>query len=60
MKIHINPSQTTDVNISKGQTSRANGLGGVRLFYISIEKVVLDVVHQLGQKYFKMVILLLI
>ena len=29
MKIHINLPQTTDVNISKGQPSRANGLGGV-------------------------------
>ena len=29
MKIQLNLPQTTDVNISKGQPSRANGLGGV-------------------------------
>ena len=30
MKININLPQTSDVNISKGQPSKANGLGGVR------------------------------
>ena len=30
MKININTAQTTDVNISKAQPSKASGLGGVR------------------------------
>ena len=30
MKIDINLPQTTDVNISKAQPSKASGLGGVR------------------------------
>ena len=30
MKININHPQTTDVNISKAQPSKASGLGGVR------------------------------
>ena len=30
MKININIPQTTDVNISKAQPSKASGLGGVR------------------------------
>ena len=29
MKININTAQTTDVNISKAQPSKASGLGGV-------------------------------
>ena len=29
MKIYINLPQTTDVNISKAQLSKASGLGGV-------------------------------
>ena len=30
MKININHPQTTDVNISEAQPSKASGLGGVR------------------------------
>ena len=44
-KMNMCTPQTTDVNISKGQSSRAIGLGGVALqrsksppFYISIDK----------------------
>ena len=47
MKIDINIPQTTDVNISKAQTSKASGLGGVRslrserapTLYFSIDEV---------------------
>ena len=39
MKIDINLPQTTDVNISKAQPSKASGLGGVVFLHKNAERV---------------------